>query len=109
LKSLKGIGEDGYMADGVVEADDTEICLLEISGEYSSTQEARHSYDHVKGLFGLIAMFQAVVKRYHYATLKSVMGLRLTYVHVRGKHYSVVRIADKIVYKFLDVGNKLHL
>lgn len=78
--------EEEYNADGIVTiANGIEICLLETSGPFKLIDRPRFGYDHVKGAFGVLSMMNAVVKKYFYATLETLMTLKIYFIHARGK------------------------
>lgn len=83
LKAFQDL-EAGYKADGVGFYGGQEILLLETSGPYGNDDLPRHAYDHVKGAFGLMAMFRAIVNKYYHADIDMMNKLRLWFVHARG-------------------------
>lgn len=77
-----------YKTDGTVLFQDSiEICLLEVSGKYKLNDIPRFSYDHVKGCFGVLMMLNAIIKKYHKATIKIAMTLKVTFLHARGMFF----------------------
>ncbi|KAI9250220.1 hypothetical protein BDA99DRAFT_523188 [Phascolomyces articulosus] len=73
-----------YKADGLCFFNGKEILVLETSGPYNNGDDPRHAYDHIKGAFGLLAMFRSFVNLYHHADLNTLQQLRLWFLHARG-------------------------
>ncbi|KAI8142487.1 hypothetical protein BJV82DRAFT_494511, partial [Fennellomyces sp. T-0311] len=74
-----------YNADGIVFDAGRKIALLETSGPYNLSDQPCWAYDHVKGAFGLLAMFHAMVENYHFASLEVFSELKMFFIHVRRK------------------------
>ena len=79
--------EPRYRADGVVRAtklNDLEMCLLETSRALGKAGRPKKSFDHHKGMFGLLSMLKRVAETYDYATYKELGSLKLIFLHGHG-------------------------
>ncbi|KAI8077303.1 uncharacterized protein B0P05DRAFT_638008 [Gilbertella persicaria] len=80
---LKASKEE-YRADAcILDENDNEICLLESSGCYLFGDKCKYGYDHVKGAFGVLTMFNAAFKKYHKASFKVAQELSILFIHAR--------------------------
>ncbi|KAI9256032.1 hypothetical protein EDC94DRAFT_523503, partial [Helicostylum pulchrum] len=81
--------EEEYKADAAVIYNYLEITLLETSGIFELhaihrfRDNAIFGYDHVKGTFGCLCLFNCVLKTYYYATEESVYKLQISFIHAR--------------------------
>ncbi|KAI8077271.1 uncharacterized protein B0P05DRAFT_471261, partial [Gilbertella persicaria] len=81
--TLKASKEE-YRADAcILDENDNEICLLESSGCYLFGDKCKYGYDHVKGAFGVLTMFNAAFKKYHKASFKVAQELNILFIHAR--------------------------
>ncbi|KAG0165188.1 hypothetical protein DFQ30_008850 [Apophysomyces sp. BC1015] len=90
-----------YLADGVVRFDeDKEILLLETSSAYSTATAEKISFDHHKGMFGLLSMMKTTADQYKYASFEIFRKLKLHFVHVHGtavRHWTM-SVPDSNIY-----------
>ncbi|CAO3699127.1 unnamed protein product [Rhizopus stolonifer] len=67
---------DEYKADGcILDQFGNEVCLLETSSTFLSKERGKLGYDHVKGTFGALTLFNAIFKKYNSATLETALNL----------------------------------
>ncbi|KAI7906702.1 uncharacterized protein BX663DRAFT_497367 [Cokeromyces recurvatus] len=85
-KVILDSSDEIFKADGVVELDGIEFCLLETSGAYGISDNSRFGMDHVKGLFGVLMFLRRILKSCFYATEDTLRELKVIFVHARGKH-----------------------
>lgn len=75
-----------YNGDGVVRFDShKEILLVETSSAYNAATSEKCSFDHYKGMFGLLAMMKTLADMYKYASFEEFKNLKLHFIHVHGK------------------------
>lgn len=78
--------KEEYKADAcILDSSKNEICLLETSGCYLLGDLPKYGYDHVKGAFGTLTMFNAAFKKYHRASFEVPQQLNILFVHARRK------------------------
>ncbi|KAG1448005.1 hypothetical protein G6F46_011182 [Rhizopus delemar] len=78
--------KEEYKADAcILDSSKNEICLLETSGCYLLGGLPKYGYDHVKGAFGALTMFNAAFKKYHRASFKVAQQLNILFVHTHPK------------------------
>lgn len=78
--------KEEYKADAcIVDKHKNEICLLETSNGFLCGDMPKYGYDHVKGAFGALSMFNAAFKKYHKADYDIAQQLSILFVHARGK------------------------
>lgn len=77
--------DEAFKADGFIELDGIELCLLETSGAYGIKDESRFGKDHVKGSFGALMLLRRILRTYFFATEDALRDLRVLYIHARGK------------------------
>lgn len=76
--------KEEYKADAcILDNSNNEICLLETSGCYLLGDLPKYGYDHVKGAFGTLTMFNAAFKKYHRAPFEVAQQLKIFFVHAR--------------------------
>lgn len=106
--------EVSYLADDIIMKDSgEEICLLETSGKCQLKDIPRFGYDHIKGCFGVLSMFNSIIKENHMAQVDTISSLCLPFVHARGMYikkplYMYKIIAIKNIY-ILFVDDAIHL
>lgn len=85
-----------YKADGVVrlqEADDMEICVVEISGEYLNQETKKIYFDYYKTNYGCLAILKTIADQYKYASIDVFEQLKIYFVHAVGNIHSIIAIA----------------
>jgi hypothetical protein len=80
-----------YKADGVVMSNKIELFLLETSGKFLLSDKARFGYDHIKGTFGCLTIYNQILKKYCYATEETASKLKITFVHARSKLLDILK------------------
>ncbi|OBZ81658.1 hypothetical protein A0J61_10293 [Choanephora cucurbitarum] len=97
---------DEYKADGcIIDEFENEICLLETSSSFQYKESGKLGYDHVKGAFGTLTLFNAIFKKYHHAPIDTAINLTITFVHARGDslHLWNLELCSKKVYALKKV------
>lgn len=72
-----------YKADGAVLVSDIEIGLFETSGKYMLRDNAKYGFDHVKGTFGALTIFNTIFSRFHMSSVETATSLKIPFVHAR--------------------------
>ncbi|KAG1318805.1 hypothetical protein G6F62_012162 [Rhizopus arrhizus] len=74
--------EEKYNADGcIVDEENNEMFLLEVSGKLLLNEKWKYGYDHVKCTFGALSIFNAAFKKYFFAAEETAMKLQIPYLH----------------------------
>ncbi|CAO3689774.1 unnamed protein product [Rhizopus stolonifer] len=76
LKTLELYKEENhsYLADGIIKLyglKGLEVMLLETSGCFASSNRAKHSFDHHKGLFGALSMLKSIANQFNKAIIQT--------------------------------------
>ncbi|KAI8370260.1 hypothetical protein BD560DRAFT_489820 [Blakeslea trispora] len=103
--TLKASNEE-YKADAcLIDMYDNEICLLETSSNFLHKESGKLGYDHVKGTFGTLTLFNALYKKYHRASQDTAMGLTIPFVHARDDsvHLWSLELCSKKIYALKKV------
>ncbi|KAI9340614.1 hypothetical protein BD770DRAFT_422260 [Pilaira anomala] len=88
-------GRYKYKADGLVCANDfssLEILLTEVSSGYGSSDSSKVSFDHYKGLFGMLSMMRTIAQTYNKGTIDTFRKLKIHFLHGHGdaiRHWSM--------------------
>lgn len=83
-------GSSLYNADGIIKfynIKQLEILLLETSSSFGSTDKTKSSFDHHKGLFGILSMLKTVADEFYLASVGTFSKLKLFFVHASGSGY----------------------
>ncbi|CEG82149.1 hypothetical protein RMATCC62417_16265 [Rhizopus microsporus] len=59
------------------------ICLLETSGKLFLRDNIKYGFDHVKGNFGSLTIFNNIYKKYCWASKQTAGRLKIPFVHAR--------------------------
>lgn len=81
-------GRTQYNADVVLrlpDFKDAEILLLETSNGYNTVSRMKASFDHSKGMFGLLAMLKGIADAYNFADYDIFKTLKVHFLHAHGK------------------------
>ncbi|KAG0176059.1 hypothetical protein DFQ29_006611, partial [Apophysomyces sp. BC1021] len=76
-----------YNADGILRLKsiaNVEILLLETSSAYDSASNGKTSFDHFKGMFGLLSMLKTVADEFPLADYDIFKQLKLHFIHAHG-------------------------
>ncbi|KAI8378289.1 hypothetical protein EDC96DRAFT_540623 [Choanephora cucurbitarum] len=98
--------KEEYKADAcIVDNYKNEICLLETSNGLLCGDMPKYGYDHVKGAFGALTMFNAAFKKYHKVDYKVAQQLSILFVHARDDciHLWSLELCSKKVYALKKV------
>ncbi|CAO3667671.1 unnamed protein product [Rhizopus stolonifer] len=98
--------QEKYNADGcIVDEEDNEMFLLEISGKLMLNEKWKYGYDHVKCTFGALSIFNAAFKKYFFATEETAMKLQVPYLHAMedSLHLWVLELCSNRLY----ISNKV--
>ncbi|KAI7848540.1 hypothetical protein BDC45DRAFT_450041 [Circinella umbellata] len=82
-------GRYRYNADGILRTNDfsnLEMMLTEVSCGYGKTENGKASFDHYKGMFGLLAMLKMFAEKYKEASFKTFRKLKVHFVHGHGNY-----------------------
>lgn len=83
--SLKASKQD-YKADAcIIDAEQNELCILETSGPLKLGDKCKYGYDHIKGAFGSLTLFNDLFKKYYMASEDTAQRLKIMFVHARRK------------------------
>lgn len=78
-----------YNCDGVIQfqIDDiaNDLLILETSQAYDSGTRVKASFDHTKGMFGLLSMLKTIADNHAYASTAIIKKLKIHLLHVHGK------------------------
>ncbi|KAG1290354.1 hypothetical protein G6F66_008720 [Rhizopus arrhizus] len=76
--------DDEYKADGcILDQFGNEVCLLETSSTFLFKESGKLGYDHVKGTFDALTLFNVIFKKYNNATLEAAQNLTVAFIHAR--------------------------
>ncbi|KAI8330283.1 hypothetical protein BD560DRAFT_341869 [Blakeslea trispora] len=73
-----------YKADGIIKmfaSKEVEVALLETSSHFRSQDRAKHSFNHHKGTYGVLAMLKGIADEYHLASADTFSKLKVLFVH----------------------------
>ncbi|KAI8973813.1 hypothetical protein BDF20DRAFT_805005, partial [Mycotypha africana] len=74
--------QEKYKADGcIIDNEDNEVFILEISGKLMLNEKWKYGYDHVKCTFGALTIFNSAYKKYFFATEETATKLQIPYLH----------------------------
>lgn len=62
-----------------------ELLLLETSSAYNAAAKEKASFDHYKGMYGLLAILKTIADTYPYADLSVFKKLKVHFLHVHGE------------------------
>ncbi|KAI8646534.1 hypothetical protein BD408DRAFT_336494 [Parasitella parasitica] len=88
-------GRYKYKADGMICANDfssLEILLGEVSSGYGNSDSSKVSFDHYKGMFGILSMMRTVAQTYNKGTIDTFGKLKIHFFHGYGdaiRHWSI--------------------
>ncbi|KAI8390378.1 hypothetical protein BD560DRAFT_452135 [Blakeslea trispora] len=72
-------------ADGIIikmfASKEVEVALLETSSHFRSQDRAKHSFNHHKGTYGVLAMLKGIADEYHLASADTFSKLKVLFVH----------------------------
>ncbi|CAO3637886.1 unnamed protein product [Cunninghamella blakesleeana] len=75
-----------YKSDGCfLYNDNIEIGLLEVSGAYGNNDIKRHTKDHIKAGFGMLAMLNNLARKYKFGSFDIFSSIRFFFIHVKEK------------------------
>ncbi|KAI8367008.1 hypothetical protein EDC96DRAFT_544047 [Choanephora cucurbitarum] len=77
--------DEQFKADGLIEMDGIELCLLETSGTCGLSDNCRFGKDHVKGSFGTLIFLRKILRTFYFATESTLHELMVLFGHARGK------------------------
>lgn len=89
-------GRYKYKADGLICANDfssLEILLTEVSSGFGCTDISKVSFDHYKGMFGMLSMIRTIAQKYNRGTIQTFKKLKIHFIHGHGRqqyHYVFV-------------------
>ncbi|KAG1005310.1 hypothetical protein G6F57_008522 [Rhizopus arrhizus] len=98
--------QEKYNADGcIVDEENNEMFLLEVSGKLLLNEKWKYGYDHVKCTFGALSIFNAAFKKYFFATEETAMKLQTPYLHAMegSLHLWVLELCSNKLY----ISNKV--
>ncbi|EIE80195.1 hypothetical protein RO3G_04900 [Rhizopus delemar RA 99-880] len=79
---------DEYKADEcILDQFGNEVCLLGTSSTFLFKESGKLGYDHVKGTFGALTLFNAIFKKYNNATLENALNPTVAFIHARESKY----------------------
>lgn len=76
-----------YLADGVLrlaQYQNIEVCLLETSKAMKKAGKSKISFDHHKGMFGLLAMMKRLAHHYELASYETLSNVKIFFLHAHG-------------------------
>ncbi|CAO3638030.1 unnamed protein product [Cunninghamella blakesleeana] len=80
LKNSQYKSDGSFLYNG-----DIEIGLLEVSGAYGNNDIKRHTKDHIKAGFGMLAMLNNLAHKYKFGSFDIFSSIRLFFIHVKDK------------------------
>lgn len=81
-----------YKADGVIKRysfEELEVLLLETSSHFGSTDKAKSSFDHHKGLFGGLSMPKTIADNFNLGSVESFAKITVLFAHASGMCYVI--------------------
>ncbi|RCH81236.1 hypothetical protein CU098_004429 [Rhizopus stolonifer] len=75
--------KEEYKADACIIADEDEISILETSGKILLNDNSKYGSDHIKVHFGALTMFNAIYKKYYWASEATALKLHIPFLHAR--------------------------
>lgn len=80
-----------YKADGLIKLygiKKLEILLMETSSFFGSKDRCKHSSDHHKGVYGVVAMLKTIGDSFEFGTISTFKRIKVFFLHAAGKiHY----------------------
>lgn len=90
---------DEYKADRcILDQFEKLACLLETLSTFLFKESGKLGYDHVKGTFGALTLFNAIFKKYNNATLETALNLIVAFIHARGMQSILAYVVTKHAY-----------
>ncbi|KAI9470665.1 MAG: hypothetical protein EXX96DRAFT_622871 [Benjaminiella poitrasii] len=90
VKSAR-IGEDEkyyYKADGLIKLygmKKLEILLMETSNFFGCKDKSKHSFDHHKGVYGIVVMLKVIAENRNFGTISTFKKIKVFFLHAAGK------------------------
>ncbi|ORE01803.1 hypothetical protein BCV72DRAFT_320122, partial [Rhizopus microsporus var. microsporus] len=75
--------EETNKVDACIIHDAMEICLLETSRKLFLRDNTKYGFDHTKGNFGSLTIFNNIYKKYCWASKQTIGSLKIPFVHAR--------------------------
>lgn len=82
--------EETNKVDACIIHDVMEICLLETSGKLLLRDNTKYGFDHIKGNFGSLTIFNNIYKKYCWASKETAGKLKIPFVHARRKRFLLI-------------------
>jgi hypothetical protein len=76
--------------DACIIHDAMEICLLETSGKLFLRDNTKYGFDHIKGNFGSLTIFNKIYKKYCWASKETAGRLKIPFVYARRKQFLLI-------------------
>ncbi|KAF7732777.1 hypothetical protein EC973_000050 [Apophysomyces ossiformis] len=76
-----------YYADGIIRLRDIkgpEVCILETSNAYNKADTTKIAFDHIKGMFGALAMLSQIADTYKFGTFEALSAVKVHFLHAHG-------------------------
>lgn len=75
--------DEEYKADACISADGNERSLLETSGKILLDDNSKYGNNHIKIHYGALSIFNALYKKYYWATEETAANLHIPFLHAR--------------------------
>ena len=71
-------------------------------------ESGKLGYNHVKGTFSALVLFNAIFKKYNNATLETALSLTVAFIHARGMKSIWTYVVTKYAYWSFYLDDSLH-
>ena len=76
--------KEEYKADACISVDENELSILETSGKILLNDNSKYGSDHIKVHYGALSIFNAIYKKYYWASEATALKLHIPFLHARG-------------------------
>ncbi|ORE19181.1 hypothetical protein BCV71DRAFT_283957 [Rhizopus microsporus] len=85
-------------ADACISVDENELSILETSGKILLNDNSKYGSDHIKVHYGALSIFNAIYKKYYWASEATALKLHIPFLHARDDmiHFKVPRDMTEI-------------
>lgn len=75
--------KEEYKADACILVDENELSILETSGKILLNDNSKYGSDHIKVHYGALSIFNAIYKKYYWASEATALKLHIPFLHAR--------------------------
>lgn len=73
--------KEEYKVDACILVDENELSILEASGKILLNNNSKYDSDHIKVHYGALNIFNAIYKKYYWASEATALKLHISFLH----------------------------